>query len=105
MKPTQRFNQRYVSFRLALDGAALPYSEAKDCVHSHFLSFFGEIGVAGLAFKFVKYDDKTGKGIIRCERGKVDETVFCMACLSTRNGKAARLEPLATCGTITRLKA
>ncbi|MCX6769443.1 MAG: hypothetical protein NT051_02055 [Candidatus Micrarchaeota archaeon] len=105
MKPTQRFKQRYVSFSLLVKGMPLPYSEAKDCVHSHFLSFFGESGISDFAFKFVKYDDKSGRGIVRCERSKVDDAIFCMACLSEWKGDKCRLEPLATCGSIKRLKA
>ena len=103
MKPTQRFKQRYVAFAVSSNGSPLPYSGAKDCVHSHFLSYFGEQGVSSLAFKFVKYDDKTGRGIVRCERGKVDEVIFCMACLTEWGGMPARLEPVSTSGTIKRL--
>jgi RNase P/RNase MRP subunit POP5 len=103
MKPTERFNQRYVSFAILCGGKTPAHPEAKDLVHTHFISFFGEQGIAQLAFKFVKYDDRTGRGIVRCERGKVDEAVFCMACLSEWKGAPARLEPLSTSGTIKRL--
>jgi ribonuclease P/MRP protein subunit POP5 len=103
MKPTERFNQRYVSFALTCGSRKLAHAEAKDLVHSHFLSFFGEQGIAPLAFKFIKYDDRTGRGIVRCERKLVDETVFCMACLSDWKGEKCRLEPLSTSGTIKRL--
>jgi RNase P/RNase MRP subunit POP5 len=103
MRPTQRFKQRYVAFSLSSGGAPLPYAEAKDCVHTHFLSYFGEQGVSGLCFKFVKYDDKSGRGIVRCERSRVDEAIFCMACLSEWRGAPARLESLSTSGTIKRL--
>jgi len=103
MKPTKRFKKRYASFILSCEGAPLPFSEAKDCVHLHFLSFFGEQGVSSLAFKLIKYSNADGKGIIRCERGKIDEAIFCMACLAGWKGKAARMEPLSTSGTIRRL--
>lgn len=103
LKPTQRFKQRYVAFSLAVDGAIPAYAEAKEIVHSHFLSFFGESGISTLAFKLVKYDGNGGKGIVRCERGRVDEAIFCMACLGAWKGKEARMEPLSTSGTIRRL--
>ncbi len=103
MKPSERFKRRYVSFSLALDGAPPNSSEAKSVVHEHFLSFFGELGIAELAFKLVKYDAGSGKGILRCERGKMEETIFCMACLSSVGVKKARLEPLSTSGTIKRV--
>jgi len=102
MKPSARFKRRYVSFSLAVQGSPPTPSEAKSIVHEHFLSFFGEIGIASLAFKLVKYDGKNGVGILRCARDSVDETVFCMACLHDRNGVAARLEPLATSGSVRR---
>ena len=103
MKPSERFKRRYVSFALSVDGAAPSMGEAKSIVHEHFLSFFGEQGVACLAFKLVKYDGAGGKGILRCARDKVDEAIFCMACMSEWKGKPARMEPLSTSGTIRRV--
>jgi len=103
MKPTARFKKRYVSFSLLLDGKPASAGEAKSLVHEHFLSFFGESGVSSLAFKLIKYDEKSGKGIVRCERSRADETIFCMACLSEWKGKKARMESLSTSGTIKRV--
>jgi len=103
MKPTERFKRRYISFSLSLSGKPPTYQEAKEMVHSHFLSFFGESGVSSLAFKLVKYDVPSGRGILRCERSRADEAIFCMACLSSWKGAVARLEPLSTSGTIKRL--
>ena len=103
MKPSERFKKRYVSFVLSSEGAPLPFGVAKECIHQFFISFFGELGIATLAFKLIKYDDKTGRGIVRCERNRVDEAIFCMACLAGWKGKAARMEPLSTSGTIRRL--
>ncbi len=103
MKPSERFKKRYVSFSLSLEGKPPPAGEAKSLVHEHFLSFFGEGGIASLAFKLVKYDGNEGKGIVRCERSRADEAIFCMALCSEWNGKAARMEPLSTSGTIKRV--
>ena len=103
MKPSERFKKRYVSFALAVDGKPPSPGEAKSMVHEHFLSFFGEGGIASLAFKLVKYDGNNGGGIVRCERGRVDEAIFCMALLSEWNGPPARMEPLSTSGTIRRV--
>jgi RNase P/RNase MRP subunit POP5 len=103
MRPTERFKRRYISFSLSLSGKPPAYSEAKEMVHSHFLSFFGESGVSSLAFKLVKYDAQSGRGILRCERSRTDEAILCMACLSEWKGASCRLEPLSTSGTIKRL--
>ena len=103
MKPTERFKRRYISFSLSLSGKPPSYGEAKEIVHAHFLSFFGESGISSLAFKLVKYDAASGRGILRCERSKTDEAILCMACLSGWKGVPARLEPLSTSGTIKRL--
>lgn len=103
LRPTQRFKQRYVAFSLIIGSVRPTYPEAKELVHAHFLSFFGESGIASLAFKFVKYDDRTGRGIVRCERSRVDEAIFCMACVSSWKGEEARMEPCSTSGTIKRL--
>jgi RNase P/RNase MRP subunit POP5 len=103
MKPTERFKRRYISFLLSLSGKPPAYAEAKEIVHTHFLSFFGEAGISSLAFKLVKYEAATGRGALRCERTRTDEAIFCMACLSSWKGADARLEPLSTSGTIKRL--
>jgi RNase P/RNase MRP subunit POP5 len=87
---------------LTCNGAPLQFSEAKDCVHLHFLSAFGELGASELAFKLIKYDARTGKGIIRCARDRLDEAIFCMACLKDWKNSPARLKPLSTGGTIKR---
>lgn len=102
MKPSQRFKKRYVAFALSLEAAPPSPAEAKSLVHEHFLSFFGEQGISSLAFKLIKYDEKSGKGMVRCERSRVDEAIFCMSCLSEWKGKKARMEPLTTSGTIRR---
>jgi RNase P/RNase MRP subunit POP5 len=102
MKPSERFKKRYVSFALTVEGMAPAYSEAKSVVHEHFLSFFGELGIASLAFKLVKYDQKSGRGMLRCERSRADEAIFCMACMSEWNGKKCRLQPLSTGGSVKR---
>jgi len=102
MKPSQRFKKRYVSFRLAVGGAAPSREAARQIVHEHFLSFFGESGISGLAFKLISYDEKTGAGMVRCERSRVDETIFCMACFTKWKGGAGRMEPVSTGGSVKR---
>jgi RNase P/RNase MRP subunit POP5 len=97
MKPSARFKRRYISFMLSEGGKPLAYPLAKEAVHSHFLSFFGESGISSLAFKLMRYDDKSGKGILRVSRDFVEEAVFCMACC-----KKQRLEPLSTSGSVRR---
>jgi len=102
MFPSKRFKKRYVSFFLTCDAKPLKAMDAKECIHNHFLCFFGELGVSSLAFKLIRYDEKTGKGILRCERKKVDETIFCMACMGNWDKKQCRLEPVSTSGSIKR---
>ena len=103
MKPTERFKKRYVSFALSANGAAPSPAEARSIIHEHFLSMFGEFGVSALAFKLVKYDGKTGRGVLRCERSRAEEAIFCMACLSKWRQTPARLEPLSTSGSVRRV--
>ena len=103
MKPTERFKKRYVSFALSANSAAPNPSEARSIIHEHFLSMFGEFGISALAFKLVKYDAKTGRGVLRCERSRVEETIFCMACLFKWRNLPARIEPLSTSGSVRRV--
>ncbi len=100
MKPTERFKQRYVSFELLVGGAHPSAGRAKSIIHEHVLSMFGELGVSSLAFKLVKYGESEGRGVVRCERGCVQEMIFCMACLSFAEKEEARMMPLSTSGTI-----
>lgn len=102
MKPTERFKKRYVAFALSVAGAAPSAADARCIVHEHFLSMFGELGVSKLAFKLVKYDPASGRGMLRCERNHLEEAIFCMACLSSWKGQEARLEPLTTSGSVKR---
>ncbi|MCX8194961.1 MAG: hypothetical protein N3G22_02535 [Candidatus Micrarchaeota archaeon] len=102
MKPSSRFKKRYISFSLSKEGAPPTMEEAKKIIHEHFLSFFGELGTSSLAFKLVKYDEKTGRGLLRCAREKTDEAIFCMACLKEWSGKSCRLEPVSTSGSAKR---
>ena len=103
MKPSERFKKRYVSFSLSLEGRPPIRADAKKIVHEHFLAFFGELGISSLAFKLVEYDEKKGYGILRCERSRVDEAVFCMSLLCEFGGKPCRLEPLTTSGSVKRV--
>jgi len=102
MKPSQRFKRRYVSFSLALEGRPPCAADARRIIHEHFLSYFGEQGISSLAFKLVKYDEKAGRGVLRCDRGSVEEAIFCMALMREVGGKACRLEPLSTSGSVKR---
>lgn len=103
MKASERFKRRYVSFALSVEGKPPSASDAKKMIHQHFLTFFGELGVSSLAFKLVGYSAASGKGVLRCAREKVEETIFCMACFCEWEGKPCRLEPLSTSGTIRRV--
>jgi RNase P/RNase MRP subunit POP5 len=102
MKPSERFKKRYVSFALSVAGSPPGYQEAKKIIHEHFLSVFGELSISQLAFKLVEYDQKSGKGILRCARDRADEAILCMALLSEWEGKECRLEPLSTSGSVKR---
>ncbi len=103
MKPSSRFKKRYVSFSLSLEGKPPARTDAKKIIHEHFISVFGELGISSLAFKLMEYDEKRGRGILRCERGRTDEAIFCMACLCEWGTKACRLEPLSTSGSMRRV--
>ena len=103
MKPSEKFKKRYISFALSVDGKPLPFGAAKECIHQYFIGFFGELGISELAFKLIKYSDRNGKGILRCSREKIEETIFCMACMHKWQGKKCRLQPLSLSGTIKRV--
>jgi ribonuclease P/MRP protein subunit POP5 len=101
MKATQRIKKRYILFQVH---EKLSTEEVKKIIYQHFLRFFGEFYVADVELKLINYDQKTDRGILRCSRTKLEETIFCLACFNGTKELKKRIEPLCTGGTIKSLQ-
>ncbi len=93
--------RRYVFFEVKGDFGE---EELKSGLYAEALKFFGEYGASFVQLKLVEYDAAAKTGILRCERGKVDEVLGFLALINELNGKKARLVSKKTSGTINKLK-
>lgn len=91
--------RRYVLFEVK---GSFSENELKKGLYAEALKFFGEYGSSFVQLKLMEYDGK--RGVIRCERSKVDEVLGFLALVNELNGKKARLIAKKTSGMINKLK-
>jgi len=91
--------RRYILFEVK---GSFSENELKNGIYAESLKFFGEYGSSFVQLKLMEYDGK--KGILRCERGKIDEVLGFLALVNELNGKKARLIAKKTSGMINKLK-
>jgi len=92
--------RRYIFFEVR---GSFSEDELKQGIYAEALRFFGEYGSSFVQLKLVEYDAAAKTGILRCERGKVDEVLGFLALVNELNGKKARLAAKKTSGTINKL--
>jgi len=95
--------KRYVLFELRnaeFDGDAL-----KRALYAEALRFFGEYGLSHVALKLVAYDGKKKQGILRCERGHLEEVLGFLALVGALDGREARVVAVRSSGTLKALGA
>lgn len=95
--------KRYIVFK-ARSEAKLSEEDVKSGLYSFLLKFFGEYGYSKLSYKLLEYDQKSSMGLIRCERGSLQEILGALALIENLNGKKARTIALASSGTIKTLR-
>lgn len=95
--------KRYISFELRMQ-PAMDAESLKKALYSEALRFFGEYGLSNVALKLVEFDTTKNIGILRCERGHLDEVLGFLALLDSLDGKPARVRTKKSSGTIAALK-
>jgi RNase P/RNase MRP subunit POP5 len=96
--------KRYVSFTVKLaDGSLLGEEEFKRAFYAEAVKFFGEYGLSFVSLKVHEFDAKTGKGIARCARDKIDDVRGFLAMVNSLNNKKARLLVDKTTGIVSRI--
>ncbi|VVB98563.1 Ribonuclease P protein component 2 [uncultured archaeon] len=103
MYSAMKLKKRYIVFKASAE-AALSGEDVKSGLYAFLLKFFGEYGYSKLAYKLLQYEEKTGFGLIRCERSSLHEILGALALIENLNGKKARTIALASSGTIKTLK-
>ncbi|MFH0817882.1 MAG: Rpp14/Pop5 family protein [Candidatus Micrarchaeota archaeon] len=103
VKPTMRDKRRYVSFKIE---AEMPVSEkeAFDAIFCSILSFLGEFGYSKANPKQIRFDQKTGFGVIRCSATEVENVRASLAYLSKIVNRKAAVRLLSNSGSMKKLK-
>ena len=105
LKPTERKNKRYLAYSLSgRDAALVNEPELRNSLFSAVLSFFGELGMAELGFKFISFSAKERIVLVECARGEERKLMACFALLTNIAGKSARPAYLSTSGTLLTLR-
>lgn len=96
--------KRYLSFTVKCsDGSSLGEEEFKRAFYAEAVKFFGEYGLSFVSLKVHEFDARTGKGVIRCARDKIDEVRGFLAMVNSLNGKKARIVADKTTGIVSRI--
>ena len=94
--------KRYILF--SYSGPERDEEALKRALYAEALRFFGELGLSYVALKLVKFESKSNKGILRCSRSHLDQTLGFLALLSSMDGSEARLTALKSSGTLKSLE-
>lgn len=103
MYSAMRLKKRYIVFRTKSE-AKVSENDVKSGLYAFLLRFFGEYGYSKLSYKLLQYDEKQGLGLIRCERGVLDEMLGALALVESLEGKKARTVVEGVSGTIKTLR-
>ncbi len=95
--PTLRDKKRYMAFEVTSE-QAINRSELAKEISSSAISLIGDSGCSGMNLGLLYYDGKYG--IIRCARGKTEETRASLACITRVRGVRLSILVLGTSGTI-----
>ncbi|MBO8175518.1 MAG: ribonuclease P protein component 2 [Thermococcus sp.] len=103
LPPTLRDKHRYIAFQV-IGEREFKKDEIKKAIWEAFLRVLGELGTARAKPWFIKFNEKTQTGILRCDRKHVEEIRFTLAMLTEINGSKAIVRTLGVSGTIKRLR-
>ena len=92
-------------FQLNVEGMQnIPSQKVDQSLHAHVLQCFGVLGMPFHRFRFIHFDSRLGKGVIRCAHYSKDAIISALVLFSQFEGKKAALRTLQTSGTIHSLK-
>ena len=103
LPPTLRDKHRYMAFQV-IGERDFKKDEMKRALWDACLSTLGTLGTARAKPWLIKFDEKTQTGIIRTDRGHVEEVRFALMLITKINGSNALFRILGVSGTIKRLK-
>jgi RNase P/RNase MRP subunit POP5 len=98
MTKARALKRRYILFEYR--GPSIGADQLKRSLYAEALRFFGEYGLSFVALKLVGYDPNECRGVLRCERGRLDEVLGFLALTSSIEGAACRIVAVKSSGTI-----
>lgn len=103
LPPTLRDKKRYIAFQI-MGERKFKSREIKNAMWEAFLRVLGELGTAEAKPWFIKFDEKTQTGILRCDRKHVERVRLALTLMTQINGSNVIVKTLGVSGTIKRLK-
>ncbi|USG99783.1 ribonuclease P protein component 2 [Thermococcus argininiproducens] len=103
LPPTLRDKYRYIAFQV-IGERPFKKDEIKRAIWDAALRTLGELGTARTKPWFIKFNEKTQTGIVRCDREYVEELRFAFSLVTEINDSKAIIRSLGVSGTIKRLK-
>jgi RNase P/RNase MRP subunit POP5 len=98
MTKARALKRRYILFEYR--GPPVAADQLKRSLYAEALRFFGEYGLSFAALKLVGYDSGERCGIIRCERGRLDDVLGFLALIGSLEGAECRIVAVKSSGTI-----
>lgn len=95
--PTLRDKKRYMAFEVMSEQKITRQELIKEILNS-MISLFGDAGASEINPRLISYGE--GYGIIRCSRGKTEETRAVLACINNNHGIRVSISVLGISGTI-----
>lgn len=100
-----RGKKRYILFQLSVEGmSSIPKHEVQKTLHHHLLRCYGSLGLPLHRYKFIGFDTKLGKGIVRCAHTSRDAIISALLTFTDFQGKKASLKTISTSGTLKTLR-
>jgi len=98
-----RDKKRYLVFELIAE-KKLNVKEVSYFIKNHLIKLFGELGLSKMNYQFISFDEKSGKGILKCRHIAVEDLISGIILLKEVNGIKVVPRTLKISGTVKKAK-
>lgn len=99
LPPTLRERNRYLVFKVNAE-KPLSQKEVAQAVYATATRFLGELGASKVSLRFIEFDEKKQRGILKCNHKSVDEIRATLCVLTQAGGKKLAAQTLGVSGTL-----